>query len=824
MGNFSNDPQSKLQKSLSRHYVGVRLQQGVPVLDADWNELEDLRRWELWSLLKWFIGNGVPENNSGFKIVAVAGGGVDTIILSSKKAHVDWSSITVNRTSSTAADALGFGPQNYASGKLIGSAPARLTSDAAGTFPLNLSAGDKKLVVKADDLTEEEIVFNKTDPLITNADNVPVSEVISVINAQAHNLIASVGTGRDFSITGGDGTSRDAGRCLVGGWEALNEVNLKYTSQALYDNYALALKLGVDKIAPLSTPAARRIDTVYLDVWEREVSSDEDNDHLIDPRIGIETSVRIKREWAVRVREDSMDPPSAPPGHVFFRLATIVRDGAAIDAVSIRDGRRRTSMLSTLDLDKVELNNRVKIIRNAIEHLSLRSTIDSVPAAAARLPRVVVEAYSGPAGFQRLVDRFRTTAHFNGTYRFYFAEADGTAPLVTQILADTEKPIVKTLVTDKSRTLGSLPVATTVDVSLDGGNSFGLLNQPLDRDIDTQALPPNNDRYQLVLRFNLPSMSNASDVWTTRAALPTPRSHLAAVTGANGRLYAIGGNSASNTISTVNTVFEYNDTNNAWCTRTPMTGARYCAAAAIRSFRIYAIGGSNDGDNQLSDVEEYDIKSNAWTTLAANIPTAREQLAVAAINDERIYAIGGLSAGDGVDLTEEFNPVTRTWTTKHVLPAQHWGATAAVNSLDEILVFGGFTGTLSAVTGNLNKYNPFSNSWTSLTAMNIPRTGHAGTGVSNDFLNAFGGYASTQAQTPTNNNQEYDPFANAWNSRAIVPAQVKFAAAAALHDAVYVLGGWDSGKNAMDSNLQYKPLLTTKMLQAGFGVEYTTSE
>jgi Family of unknown function (DUF6519) len=57
-----------------RHYVGVRLQQGVPVLDADWNELEDIRRMELRAVLRAFIGEGVPSSGDGFHIEEI---GVD---------------------------------------------------------------------------------------------------------------------------------------------------------------------------------------------------------------------------------------------------------------------------------------------------------------------------------------------------------------------------------------------------------------------------------------------------------------------------------------------------------------------------------------------------------------------------------------------------------------------------------------------------------------------------------------------------------------------------------------------------------------------------
>src|SRR5712691_11860540 len=51
-----------------RRYVSVRLAQGVPLVDADWNEKEDIRRFELRAFLKWFVGDGVPQGNDGFRI------------------------------------------------------------------------------------------------------------------------------------------------------------------------------------------------------------------------------------------------------------------------------------------------------------------------------------------------------------------------------------------------------------------------------------------------------------------------------------------------------------------------------------------------------------------------------------------------------------------------------------------------------------------------------------------------------------------------------------------------------------------------------------
>ena len=49
-------------------YVGVRLQQGVPIVDRDWNEMEDIRKFELRAFLKWFVGDGVPTGSDAFRI------------------------------------------------------------------------------------------------------------------------------------------------------------------------------------------------------------------------------------------------------------------------------------------------------------------------------------------------------------------------------------------------------------------------------------------------------------------------------------------------------------------------------------------------------------------------------------------------------------------------------------------------------------------------------------------------------------------------------------------------------------------------------------
>ena len=63
-GNYSNDKNDTFDES--KDYIGIRLQQGVPLLDRDINELEDLRRYQDMNMRRHYVGDGTPDN--GFEI------------------------------------------------------------------------------------------------------------------------------------------------------------------------------------------------------------------------------------------------------------------------------------------------------------------------------------------------------------------------------------------------------------------------------------------------------------------------------------------------------------------------------------------------------------------------------------------------------------------------------------------------------------------------------------------------------------------------------------------------------------------------------------
>jgi hypothetical protein len=127
------------------------------------------------------------------------------------------------------------------------------------------------------------------------------------------------------------------GQAVVGGRPVSITTTRVYATQR-YRDQALATKDGVVRPPDLTTPGAPRTDIVFLDVFEREINSVEDP-FLVNPVIGIETSVRTKREIVVRVTENSSTLPAPQAGHQLLPLALLRRTAGAavIDPTTIQD-------------------------------------------------------------------------------------------------------------------------------------------------------------------------------------------------------------------------------------------------------------------------------------------------------------------------------------------------------------------------------------------------------------------------------------------------------------------------------------------------------
>ena len=202
--------------------------------------------------------------------------------------------------------------------------------------------------------------------------------------------IASSGLPNNFSIS--------AGIIFANGWLVYNRATVNYDVQPY--RTATGVAPPVPNIQP---PAIADTELVYLDAWEAEVSSQEDT-HLVDNRIGIETCVRLERLWVARItplatNANPLDPnviPNRQAGHRYYPLATVKRPASSqITDGMINDLRRVQLSLDALTHAPLSVYDPVRDQQLDSNRLALafRGNLDALQAVLKLTPEVFV--YSG---------------------------------------------------------------------------------------------------------------------------------------------------------------------------------------------------------------------------------------------------------------------------------------------------------------------------------------------------------------------------------------------------------------------------------------------
>ena len=220
----------------------------------------------------------------------------------------------------------------------------------------------------------------------------------------------------------------------------------------------------------------------------------------------------------------------------------------------------------------------------------------------------------------------------------------------------------------------------------------------------------------------------ATDTWTRRADMPTPRNALSAAV-VDGKIYAIGGwgydrpeggwesIDPTATGQDFSKVEVYDPETDTWTTRADMPTPRSHMTVSALGGKIYAIGGgarivAGRSGEWLPLLEVYDTATNRWVR-AADLPTPRSVMSSSVV-DGRIYVMGGLSRGSAssaaellrtmrtLSVVEVYDPASGRWTRgADLATARGWFSTSVVNG--KVYVVGGLSlapdaGTLGATT------------------------------------------------------------------------------------------------------------------------------
>lgn len=257
----------------------------------------------------------------------------------------------------------------------------------------------------------------------------------------------------------------------------------------------------------------------------------------------------------------------------------------------------------------------------------------------------------------------------------------------------------------------------------------------------------------------------SADTWTIKNPMPTPRTSFA-VTSCQNKIYVIGGvigsNPNSGDIITCSINQVYDPLTDIWETKASMPTSRSYMEANTVNNKIYVIGGRTGAQYTTTALNEvYDPITDSWSTNAP-IPYAVAQYASAVV-DNKIYVIGGqdefLNDNMNVAFNQIYDASTDTWSQGAVIPASKTlnaaaGATTGTMAPKRIYVIGGDKGFVEP-TNQTYFYNPENDSWGMGNPMSIPRLGLA-VAVENDLIYAIGG--TTGWLSLTGAVEEYTPF------------------------------------------------------------------
>ncbi len=206
----------------------------------------------------------------------------------------------------------------------------------------------------------------------------------------------------------------------------------------------------------------------------------------------------------------------------------------------------------------------------------------------------------------------------------------------------------------------------------------------------------------------------ATDTWTQKTSMPTPRTQLQANT-VLGKIYLIGGLKSNLPTPSLTDITEiYNPSTDSWSEGKPIPIATASYASTALNGKIYILAGSLDNGQGFGYANQiYDAATDSWGS-GERLPITTLQAAAASTNEPnaRIYVIGGRLSGP-INATQIYNPATDNWTYGAAFPTTHDYVTeylTAASLNGKIYVFGGIAHANEGFFEITEQYTPTSNS------------------------------------------------------------------------------------------------------------------
>jgi N-acetylneuraminic acid mutarotase len=252
----------------------------------------------------------------------------------------------------------------------------------------------------------------------------------------------------------------------------------------------------------------------------------------------------------------------------------------------------------------------------------------------------------------------------------------------------------------------------------------------------------------------------ATNSWSTRSPMPTPRYGLAAVLGTDGKIYAIGGQYNNTTSPSTDgdsvKVEAYNPATDTWEAKPSLPNGRYYPAAEVGlDGAIYVSGGfSVNPIETLGSTVKLAPGATSWIALTSPMTNARSSHAMARTPDGKLWAFAGYSnAGVELKTVEWMLPGTPGWNTAPPFTYYRKYATASLSG-DNIYLIGGNAPGVSILNPIVEVFSPATNTWSRASSMPAGRYGHAAVTMPDGRIVVIGGQRAVNPPSVPNDSTQ----------------------------------------------------------------------
>ncbi len=284
--------------------------------------------------------------------------------------------------------------------------------------------------------------------------------------------------------------------------------------------------------------------------------------------------------------------------------------------------------------------------------------------------------------------------------------------------------------------------------------------------------------------------TTAFAAWRDEAPMPNNRYELA-VTGQGRYLYALGGIEQGADLVSPD-VHRFDVCTRSWEQLSPLPEPIHGAGVAALNDAIYLVGGHRGtasgvepwGETLSPHVYRYDPTSDSWSQ-EGDLPIPLVYPAVAAARG-KLYVFGGLTPDGEVDLTLEYDPQTRIWTTKMRVPGGPRSQAGAASLGGRIYLVGG-----GADGSRVDVYDPASNTWSAAPPLGQGRQAPVVAAAADGFLYVAGG--TDALGNPLLGVERFQPGMDSWQPIAKpLDSNRRGAGMAYIRGQLFLVGGLQS--------------------------------